>query len=795
MSELDTISGEDISDIEMGNIHRPLRRQGTAHLALSTRSTFSTPLGRCNEANKQKIEEDDEVQLGKFRLEDLNIDVTQIIRSLRSDLHFPVKEGYAMEDLPKFDDLTRYGITEDKERDLWEFEVHRLKDAASSVEPPLLEGDPVWFGQADTSGYNCLHRLAMQVSYAVDICIHDNELVMLEHEPRLANDTSYDIAHRRICRIFDQDQGSIRYKRRIKIDSHNDEALHALLNYITAVLARLLMRSMNGKLWVDNCITVLAKFAAKCKIVGVDLPTAFEKTLQAHKDCQYRIAHESDVRGAQNVVEAIVSKSDDDRLAKQQKALQEDIDTSGARYFLEMDTFRHFISMLIESANVDLKWNEESEQKADIFETSTVIYHTGFDGKRTQLCQERDGNIGAASDQRAIDFAGVAFQIGLEIWEYLRQFDDREAPSYTTVTWSRKFFSESESTSRDTIKSHDTQVQLGNMKEIIGAMVPYMMYCGSFASALSTFANVVMTISDPSTPVRYYRQEPYLTTARINTSEYKRLRPPKSTGLARNVFETDMAKKARCGKPNNQLRKKKSEVGQHWTIDEKAVIIQHGWYSYITLGVCAFMIAGGVAVIAIGEKARGVDPSNLTALAWAAAGFAMVFFKSLRVQDWPWRDFLRGRVVCRSVSEVVSVTRMHPQDLIAILLRMESRNVLHTRGPFNTLFSRKADDGFSIDIPLLTNTVIDGGYIFIRVDSNAGPALVALRTSNAGIYHSISQKDGLEDGEGFVCRDLIDATGLEVRGHDKPLPFYAISTNDLRWNRVRGIFTEEAWFD
>jgi hypothetical protein len=207
------------------------------------------------------------------------------------------------------------------------------------------------------------------------------------------------------------------------------------------------------------------------------------------------------------------------------------------------------------------------------------------------------------------------------------------------------------------------------------------------------------------------------------------------------------------------------------------------------------MIAGGVAFIAIGERAKGVDPSNLTALVWAAAGFAMVFFKSLRVQDWPWRDFLRGRVVCRSVSEVVSVTRMHPQDLIAILLRMESRNVLHTRGPFNTLFSRKAEDGFSIDIPLLTTTVIDGGYIFIRVDSMAGPALVALTTSNSETYRSISQKDDLEDGEGFVCRDLIDATDLEVRGHDMPLPFYAISTTDLSWNRVRGIFTEEAWFD
>lgn len=164
-----------------------------------------------------------------------------------------------------------------------------------------------------------------------------------------------------------------------------------------------------------------------------------------------------------------------------------------------------------------------------------------------------------------------------------------------------------------------------------------------------------------------------------------------------------MAKGAQRGMPNNQL-KEKMEEAEKWTIDEKSIIIDHTWYSLASLSACALLIAGGVALIAIQDRAAGVGPSSLTALAWAASGFLMVYFKSRKVQDWLWRDFLSGRIVCRSVSEIEPVTGMDPQTLIAIFLRLESRVFLKTRGPFNTLFSRNSEDGFSIDVPPLTTT-------------------------------------------------------------------------------------------
>ncbi|RTE84434.1 hypothetical protein BHE90_001013 [Fusarium euwallaceae] len=786
VSNVDVERGDGVKWSDKPNFIKPVQRSNSI---LFNRSTSQIGDHRA----------EDDVEGEEFRLRDLNIDVKRIVDSLRPHVLFRVKEGYEMKNLPKFDDMVRYGIREEEELELWGLEVHRLAAVAKSEEPPTLEGNAEWFGDADAAGYNRLHRLALQIQYAIDICIHDNELVLLQYHPQLTNESDYEFAHRRICRTFDEDRGSIRYERSIRIEKHNDEALHALVNYVTALMIRLLLRSMSGRFWIENCVSVLAKFAAKIKVVTADLPSAFERTLEAFRDFQIQVTQSPEARGVHVVEAKSSSGSDDDPMAKQQKALQEDIDTSGARYFMEMDAFRHSLSNMIEAAIADLSWNEEIEQPADVFETSSIVYDTGFHDRRTQLCRERDGAIGAAGERKVIDFAGVAFQIGSEVWETLSSSNVHGVHSYTTLTWSRKPFSREGQPKRK--DSHDRltepaennpTVHMAGMLDVIKALVPYLMYCGSFPTHLSMFTQLAVLISDPTNPVRYYKQKSFLTGARIHTSAYERNKNPKSSLLSQTVYDTEMARLARQGKPNRQL-KEELEKAEKWTIDEKAIIIQHTWYSMISLGVCALLIAGGVALIAVEDMAEGVDPSNLTALAWAAAGFIMIFFKSRRVQDWPWRDFLRGRIVCRSITEVESVTGMDPQVLIAILLRLETRMFLKTRGPFNTLFSRKAEDGFSIDVPLLTSTVIDGGYIFVRVDSMSGPALVALGAKSYGHYESISPKGTSSNKQMFTCRDVSDSGRYLLNGES--LALYPIVTNDLQWYRVRGVFATRACFD
>lgn len=180
---------------------------------------------------------DTHVQGREFRLES-QIDTTRIIDSLCAHISFHVKEGYEMKNLPKFDDLARYSIRETEELELWKLEVRRLANSARSNILPTLEGDVEWFGKSDSEGYNRLNRLARQMLYGIDICVHDNELLLLEHHPQLANEERYILVHRRINGLFDEELGSIRYERPIRIEQFNDETLHELINYVTAVLIR-----------------------------------------------------------------------------------------------------------------------------------------------------------------------------------------------------------------------------------------------------------------------------------------------------------------------------------------------------------------------------------------------------------------------------------------------------------------------------------------------------------------------------------------------------------------------------
>lgn len=84
----------------------------------------------------------------------------------------------------------------------------------------------------------------------------------------------------------------------------------------------------------------------------------------------------------------------------------------------------------------DLTWNEASAETADMFETSSTVYNTGFHDKRTHLCHERDGSIGVATERRAIDFTGLAFQIGIDIWNTLPA-NGPQTDSSTTLVWSQ----------------------------------------------------------------------------------------------------------------------------------------------------------------------------------------------------------------------------------------------------------------------------------------------------------------------------------------------------------------------
>ncbi|KAK0627550.1 hypothetical protein B0T14DRAFT_512852 [Immersiella caudata] len=239
-----------------------------------------------------------------------------------------------------------------------------------------------------------------------------------------------------------------------------------------------------------------------------------------------------------------------------------------------------------------------------------------------------------------------------------------------------------------------------------------------------------------------------------------------------------------------QRREQLAQQGREWDIEELAVRVKCAKYVYTVLAIAtAFVVGGLVCGFTVGESIVGVDPFNIATFSWLLAGFIILVAKSIRVNEWPWRDFLLGRVTCRSLSELRAVTGANEQDLYLYLLTKESETALITRGPYNKMFVRKEEHssgGFSIDIKPEIRTLVAAGLILIKVSMQDGSALVCLdlrrgsekrdsRTSIAHIGH---------ESNDHVCRypprqgDRIQ----DVELNRSPM------WNGLRWNKILGIY-------
>ena len=184
---------------------------------------------------------------------------------------------------------------------------------------------------------------------------------------------------------------------------------------------------------------------------------------------------------------------------------------------------------------------------------------------------------------------------------------------------------------------------------------------------------------------------------------------------------------------------------------------------------------------------QGVDPFNITTFSWVLAGFIILVAKSIRVTEWPWRDFLLGRVTCRSLSELHSVTGANEQDIFLYLLTKESEDILITRGPYNKMFMRRGPDGFSIDVKPDLRTLVSSGIIFLKVSTVEGSSLICLdlrggsseRKVKTELYHSDFIAHGL-----LMCRyppragDLSQDVELSHEGMYLP----------IRCRRILGVY-------
>lgn len=255
--------------------------------------------------------------------------------------------------------------------------------------------------------------------------------------------------------------------------------------------------------------------------------------------------------------------------------------------------------------------------------------------------------------------------------------------------------------------------------------------------------------------------------------------------------------------------KKKMES---WVMSEDSIIIECGNYVRIIVLISLVIVLGSMAVpFLVKQKISGVDPFQITTFAWVLASFITVFGKSLYVADWPWHDFIRGRVVCHSINDTHDVTGVHCQTIICNILQAEYDTILWTRGPHNGMFFRKRDgtSGFAIDEPVHISTMLASGFVVLKVLNEKGEHLICmdLRKGNLGESHSRMEKEKFlaamnidKRDSGYVDPDdrgafhegqVRNDKGRDMTSDDGVLK---LASKEFRWNKVIGLYKKDSCF-
>ncbi len=441
------------------------------------------------------------------------------------------------------------------------------------------------------------------------------------------------------------------------------------------------------------------------------------------------------------------------------------------------------------------------------------------------LFQDRDLEYSATSDLDALNTAHSAFSILSQTVCNLQETQAKEAPPEpcqleTYIEWA---YLGSEN-ARD---GYEPDVDLAHLKkgpirlnmidDIITVMVPFFTTSPIFLIDFTNFRNVMALTGSIREDVQPYEEGHFSAFFRMYTNDFESIMEQRDVLRLSEALESGFFSRCSLMSGSSTIRgytmlhapyhntkvadtvRKFNELTEEmgkWVIDESSVTIRCGWYVWPIMALAALLAGGGLAIgFSVGERINGVDPSNLATYLWVVAAFVILIGKSVHVKEWTWNDFLHCRVRCCSVSELHAITGISEQLIMAKLLHDEcSGSVLKIRGPYNSVFLGRSSEGFSIDSPIHTGTLLLSGLTMLKVVTPRGNALVCLDARRGAelriVYHQSDQSR-----EHLVCQDItrqhekttrggkgrLSATGSEIR-----LPL--TRTKALKWKRVQGIY-------
>ncbi|KAK1240273.1 hypothetical protein MKX08_007715 [Trichoderma sp. CBMAI-0020] len=713
--------------------------------------------------------------------------------------------------MPQFDDLTAYLLTEQDARNLWGEEAARLKEAIEKYDSPLSFSNKGFFGDGNEEGYKNLAKLAEMILAALSLCLLDNECIYVEFCKPLANRNRVEklIQQARVS----QTNGEWEEGGQTSNSTSTLEAIYSLVDYISAVLARLVSQVATGRCWCDNAVAVLTQRVTKLKVLLLDMHTNTVISCQAGE----ALLNQTDI--SNRLSNGILDEEECEEVlrmidAETKEGLATAAIADAARYCVDQNRLRSGIDAIIRYILLSLRFQNRSGLSGTSFEICGMVYETGVEDFKALLFQDLDLEYSASSDQDTLNTAYPAFSILNQIMKQISKKGFNEPPKNsqtnkslrTMIEWTYLEANKNNSCPNPAMglaygaSQQKCHVEMRAMEDIITAMIPLLLTSPMAVANLTSYRTMMALTSGTQNSVQPFREQNYTAFFRMYTNKFED--DSKTWDVMRLSIAVDKQVFSRCAlisgkdfskRSDEKMAVKMAEVMQEmdrWIIDETGITVACKFQVWSVLIVAFIIAGGGLSIMATGNRISGVDPSNLSTYLWVVAGVYLLICKSRFVEDWPWSDFLHFRVRCRSVSELHAISGINEQFIMAKLLHDErGGSELKTRGPYNKAFlQRDSTDGFSIDCPLQMKTLLLSGLIMLKVVTPRGHALVCL-DARRGTELKVVEHQGNQAQEHLICEDihrLQDRRGKK-KSEDKTR-LQLMRSKELKWKRVQGVY-------
>jgi hypothetical protein len=741
--------------------------------------------------------------------------------------HLPGAKSHSQLEL---DSLADYGVVDRDALALRRVEAERFVAVIQNPKKPVtadlhLVGQQYQYLQAACAGEACYRRLSSMsqtISAALNLCLLDNECVNTQYCKRISS-------RERLQSYVQRARVAAREESTNSEDEGHRASVFALVDYVSAILARLISQTAEGEFWLLNTLAALAARTAKIKFLLFDIVANAVKAANTGQEVLDRGADKGSL-GDFSMNADFDEEECEEALriinANQKDGLASEMDASVASFCVNQNKYRSGLNTAMRHALSCLRLMNLSGLPATTYEMCLLVYDIGFEGFKTVLFQDRDLEYSASSDRDVLNTTQSALVILDQILKQLQASKSHRLISekdQTVVEWAYHELEESGIGTVTPAQLIPQKVPLDSMADIVTVMVPLAFTSPMLLAAFTQFRTMMALSGGVKDVVRSFQEGQFGTYCRLYTREFDQEAQGREILRLSQAFKCRTFSRCRLidkmedssssfphlaeGVPDDteyeSLEKEliKCSVKMNgWLIDESSVTVACRRYVSGVMSTALVLAAGGLTIgFTVGERIPGVDPFNLATYTWVVAAFVVLVCKAVLVESWAWSDFLQFKVRCKSVSELAATTQMDEQVIIAKLLHDDcGDSILVTRGPFNSVFRRQAnsEDGFSIDVKIKPTTLILSGLAPLKVVTPRGHAIVCL-DHRRGTFLAFVQHEGVKKKEHLVCDDIDrhirdwkapkPRRGWRGANQVEPCMLHLTKASDFKWKRVQGL--------